>query len=640
MIIPRIKSYVYLLLFLVVCASFGVFAHGDDDSVVVESAPSALPGQMSGVDNQRLNASIANATTHQHSHGHDHGMAMPEPEYWWADDLPSYNTYEPHSAMLGLHIASMVISFGVLLPVIVMFHIAKSSLLIPTYLAFNAMAIAGTFFGFVYNVSTPDLYENNAHHKMGWILLICVGALSFFEYGRGLKNWWRPSQSLRYQAVSEEHHRLFDEPLTPSALHSSRGSSESQEAMYKQSEENTLRDSEMYKQSEENPRRDDEMYALDLDQDEDEKFIQTRHLSHPTPKWSIQRFVPNRFVNLVSNIYSIMLRSMIVFSFITLFTGYVTYTGTCRDSRINGCAAHSIKGGIFFWYGIMTFARYLGAFADLGWAWNTRPLYPAGNWRNNTPSVEFLESFVIFFYGITNTWMERFGKEGGLFGKWGHADWEHASIAFMFWWCGLVGMLIESKRVRNWLTSSFRAAFGEPQETPTMSHRASFNPFPALVIALTGVSMGNHHQSTEFSTGIHALWGLLLFLFGVFRLLTYLFLYIKPEKQVRPHANRQDSDETALSVVGVSAQNMPSRPPTEALAAFCLISGGIMFIWSMEDVINWSARAELADKMVYLNADVSLSAFVMVYVTALLALKGWATARQSRIDNKGKTVVV
>lgn len=57
----------------------------------------------------------------------------------------------------------------------------------------------------------------------------------------------------------------------------------------------------------------------------------------------------------------------------------------------------------------MSFARFLGSFSELGWAWNRMPV----SYRKNIPSAEFVESFVVFLYGITNTWMERFGAHPG-----------------------------------------------------------------------------------------------------------------------------------------------------------------------------------------------------------------------------------
>jgi hypothetical protein len=56
------------------------------------------------------------------------------------------------------------------------------------------------------------------------------------------------------------------------------------------------------------------------------------------------------------------------------------------------------EGGIFWCYGLATFARFLGAFANMGWAWNRIP-----NESSNHPSAEFVESAVVFTYGITNT---------------------------------------------------------------------------------------------------------------------------------------------------------------------------------------------------------------------------------------------
>jgi hypothetical protein len=69
-------------------------------------------------------------------------------------------------------------------------------------------------------------------------------------------------------------------------------------------------------------------------------------------------------------------------------------------------AYSTTEGGIFWCYGLATFARFLGAFSEYGWAWNRIPL-------GHHVSAEFVESLVIFTYGITNVWMERFGAHAG-----------------------------------------------------------------------------------------------------------------------------------------------------------------------------------------------------------------------------------
>lgn len=157
----------------------------------------------------------------------------------------------------------------------------------------------------------------------------------------------------------------------------------------------------------------------------------------------------------------------------------------------------------------------------------------------------------------------------------------------MFWFAGLVGMGIESKRVRRWLAASIfnsvATTSNMPQDTITEppSYSGSFNPFPALVIGVTGAAMATHFQTYLFQVRplwtsnnissalnvpstqvqIHALWGNLLVGFSVLRCLTYFFLWLNPSRSI-----------------------LPSRPPTEALGSFFLACGGLTFMFSTEEV--------------------------------------------------------
>lgn len=74
----------------------------------------------------------------------------------------------------------------------------------------------------------------------------------------------------------------------------------------------------------------------------------------------------------------------------------------------------------------------------------------------------------------------------------------------MFWFAGLLGMGIESKRFRKWLASSTFAASSRSSDIPQeaveepASYLGSFNPFPALVIGVTGAAMAAHAQTYLF----------------------------------------------------------------------------------------------------------------------------------------------
>jgi hypothetical protein len=97
--------------------------------------------------------------------------------------------------------------------------------------------------------------------------------------------------------------------------------------------------------------------------------------------------------------------------------------------RIFSGLAHFIKGGVFFWYGILTLGRWAGCFADIGWAWNIKPENSRG------PTAEFMESFFIFIYGSTNVFLEHLNAWGKA---WSAQDLEHISITIMFFGGGLV----------------------------------------------------------------------------------------------------------------------------------------------------------------------------------------------------------
>lgn len=65
-------------------------------------------------------------------------------------------------------------------------------------------------------------------------------------------------------------------------------------------------------------------------------------------------------------------------------------------------------------------------------AWNIRPKSTSKRW---IPTAEFAESFLIFFYGGTNIFLEHLGNSGG---EWSSEDLEHLSLTVLFLGGGLV----------------------------------------------------------------------------------------------------------------------------------------------------------------------------------------------------------
>lgn len=123
-------------------------------------------------------------------------------------------------------------------------------------------------------------------------------------------------------------------------------------------------------------------------------------------------------------------------------------------------------------------------------------------------------------------------------------------------------MLFESSCIRDWVNSTILQtpahATSDEAWTPPRSQGVSLNPMPALVIMLLGMMMGSHHQDSMTSTMVHKQWGNMLVGFALARGMTYVMLYLKPPTSY-----------------------LPARPPTEIIAAFCLISGGLIFMLSV-----------------------------------------------------------
>ena len=242
-----------------------------------------------------------------------------------------------------------------------------------------------------------------------------------------------------------------------------------------------------------------------------------------------------------------------------------------------------------------------------------------GSFRAWVPSGEFTESFVIFLYGVTNIWLEHLGAWGG---SWAPEDFQHVSITVLFAGGGLLGMLIESSKVRGFLqtymwllrdeveyTDVTATASREEGERWKEPENASIplNPMPALVILLLGILMSSHTQHSMLSSMIHKQWGNLFAGFSLARMATYVLFYLKPYNSY-----------------------LPSRPPTEIITSFCLISGGLMFMASTRSVVTTLEKYGIGAMFMF-TCMMGLTAGVMAWETFLLALKGWAEMKENPV---------
>jgi hypothetical protein len=521
-----------------------------------------------------------------------------------------------------------------------MLSIARSRYVLPlqfTFLVVNALAL---LIGVVYQHNTPELYKNNSHSKTGWIVTWIASAWVFMALIQTYMN-------------HNEEHSFDDETTQPlnaaNVAEYERVKEEDLESPYRYSNDSgqgTERNSaSLYGSRSPSVESEDQQFPMPMRRNTHDELddLEDVNLEKPKPKSrfnvffsrNVARFVVGRTAKAFHLLYVIFERTVIVQGLVAILTGTVVYGGIAHGGAVFNVLAHYIKGGIFFVYGFLTLGRWMGAFADLGWAWNMKPSREVvGRRKANMPSAEFTESFVIWLYGCTNVFLEHLAAWGDA---WTAQDLEHVSISVLFFGGGLVsapsllhplartdvsqlGMIIESTKMRELLNSAVVTSTSHADDDACQQPRQynfSMNPMPALIILLLGKMMSSHHQASMLSTMIHSQWGSMFMGFALARCLTYIVMYVAPPTSY-----------------------LPSRPPTEIVTSFCLVAGGITFIVSNKDTVA-ALEAYGLDAMFTFTVTMGLTALLLAWTTVVIAIKGWALRVEGRSQfSKGRAGVL
>lgn len=222
-----------------------------------------------------------------------------------------------------------------------MLSVAHSRYTIPTQFVFLIVNGVGMFFGFVYNASTPDRYENNAHHKIGWIASSVVVAQVImgliYVYSKP-----RDSSSAQYERasflpVSSQNMREHDESYPSGAVHQYRWSGDSGHGTSRPTTPTTPdHEQDRFVKPEE-----------DLEDVDDHSEEQTPLARGFLQSKTLDRFFAKRIPGLVSSsvlrilriVYNVIDWIILPFGFIALATGGVTYGGVfvCFYRQQSGC---------------------------------------------------------------------------------------------------------------------------------------------------------------------------------------------------------------------------------------------------------------------------------------------------------------
>ncbi|TIB85735.1 hypothetical protein E3Q20_03104 [Wallemia mellicola] len=505
----------------------------------------------------------------------------PDPMSFYDFDYESDSNSKP--GWMILHAIGMSISFGLLLPIGLALKASHNSLYGIINFTFLVSISVSTAFSTIYKKLTPDLYNHSAHGKLGWFTLFLIAALSGYDSFKFLQRTFH-----WYKSTSQKTPSSFKAYVL-----------EARNDDYEEREDEWIPDNDhdavpLYETA--NMHDDDREEAESPSSSGSRRSEMTLHDEQPVhlgkSVYTKRKLTWKEYLWASAHYLKVTLdRTTFVLGFAGFTTGVVSYSGICHATYLNGCLAHLIKGGIFFGYGLLTFARFCGAYSDIGWSWNLIPRRSYGTWKQNAVSAELVESAVIFTYGCTNTFMERFGAKAG--DPWSMKQVQHASIAVMFFFVGGCGLFMELPQVKKF--------FGGYR-----SNQPNSNPFPALAIGITGFAMASHHQEYAFAVSQHALFGNLLALFALCRCTTYALTYISP-----------------------ITSEAPTKPISELLASFFLTAGGIAFMFSIEQFTFAAYRRGFAHLMFLLNLVISLTALCMFLTALTMFIKSWSVRREN-----------
>ncbi|KAH7394086.1 integral membrane protein [Phaeosphaeria sp. MPI-PUGE-AT-0046c] len=542
---------------------------------------------------------------------HDAPQAEPQRH----DEAGSYWRLSEHAVLMYWHIALEIIAWVVVLPIAVMLSIARSRYTLfsqSAFLMINALALV---LGLVYNQKTPELYAENAHSKIGWIVTWIASAWIFLAI---LQMYAQQSQTVvdlgdtthtMTVANMARYQRVHDELPNSSRFSndSGQGTERNSTSLFGHSRSPSVEsESQQFAGRTRKCIKDDDD-SFD-DESENQGFLRRESMGRCFSRYGAC-FAAGRTLKAIRFLHVVFERTLLVQGLVAIASGTIVYGGIGRGGAVFNVLAHYVKGGIFFLYGLLTLGRWMGAFADFGWAWNVKPPKEVvGRAKAALPTAEFTESFVIWLYGVTNVFLEHLAAWGEA---WTAQDLEHVSISVLFFGGGLLGMIVESTKMRdllnNAVVSSHSQANTQNESWQQPCHyRVSLNPLPALIILLLGKMMSSHHQASMLSTMTHSQWGSMFMGFALARGLTYITLYISPPSSF-----------------------LPSRPPTEIITSFCLIAGGMTFMLSNKDTVAALESYDL-DAMFTFTVTMGLTSLIMAWTTVMLAFKGWASQTQSR----------
>lgn len=208
------------------------------------------------------------------------------------------------------------------------------------HLFFLVLNGCGLFFGIYYNANTPDLYPDNAHHKIGWLATCVVTAqvalgLLFTFSAHGNKEAEKDEAETTVPAEREaflpisieamaEHHKLHGRQ----GYEDIRWSKDSGQGTERASSSLNSPDREEYESYEKHrPEGDEEDDTDEVEHGLPQRQQHVRRSLHQFIRRRLPCMLSVRTLKLSKAVYDAIDRIILILAFIALISGGVTYAG-------------------------------------------------------------------------------------------------------------------------------------------------------------------------------------------------------------------------------------------------------------------------------------------------------------------------
>lgn len=239
--------------------------------------------------------------------------------------------------------------------------------------AFLVTSVLGLMFGAIYNHTTPDLYEKSSHTRLGYIVVVVslvATGLDVLRVGFRFTRWGRRAATPMAQGYSDQ---AESDPLVGGGRHSKDEEREEEEDDIIVSSPMTITETGEGHHWDSVPLgRQDSAHRRSHSTHSDDTLLDH---THPVRRSSLNvaKSALSSYGTLAINLTE---KLLVLFAYVEVISGIAVYSGSCRGAYGNGCVpsqaslarleltlfscrcwAHLIKGSIFLWYGLLTFAR-------------------------------------------------------------------------------------------------------------------------------------------------------------------------------------------------------------------------------------------------------------------------------------------